>query len=276
VAAAAEREALAGRPSAARSGCEEFRASYRVAHRELHASFSEFCVERGAPPLPADDFIHESEWLNLYLYPDEVDYPRAQPLGPTWHNLQTSVRTTDPAWELPQSLRDGEGPLVYLSLGSLGSADVELMRKLVAELAGAPYRIVVSKGPQHAEFELAENMAGEEFLPQTEVLPKADLVITHGGNNTVTECLHFGKPMVVLPIFWDQHDNAQRIDETGFGARLDTYRHSGEELTTAIDRLLADDELRARLAATSERLRRARGTERAADLLEATVREAGS
>jgi MGT family glycosyltransferase len=265
---------FSGLPSANRSGWEPFREAYREAHRELHASFSEFCVERGAPPPPADDFIHESEWLNLYLYPDEVDYPRARPLGPKWHNLQSSVRETDPAWELPAELREGEGPLLYLSLGSLGSADVELMRKLVAELAEAPYRIVVSKGPQHAEFELAGNMVGEEFLPQTEVLPKVDLVITHGGNNTVTECLHFGKPMVVLPIFWDQHDNAQRIEETGFGARLDTYRHSGEELPGAIDRLLADDSLRARLAATSERLHGARGTERAADLIEATVRDA--
>ncbi len=263
---------FSGFPSAERSGWEEFRAAYREAHRELHASFSEFCVERGAPPLPAEDFIHESERLNLYLYPDEVDYPRARPLGPTWHNLQSSVRTTDPAWELPPALAEREGPLLYLSLGSLGSADVELMRKLIAELAEAPYRIVVSKGPQHAELELADNMAGEEFLPQTEVLPKADLVITHGGNNTVTECLHFGKPMVVLPIFWDQHDNAQRIEETGFGARLDTYRHPGEELTGAIDRLLADAGLRSRLAATAERLQAARGTERAADLIEATVR----
>jgi len=265
---------FSGLPSADRSGWVPFREAYRDAHRELHASFSEFCVERGAPPLPADDFIHESEWLNLYLYPDEVDYPRARPLGPTWHNLQTSVRETDPAWELPEALRDGKGPLLYLSLGSLGSADVELMRKLVAELAEAPYRIVVSKGPQHAEIELAPNMVGEEFLPQTEVLPKVDLVITHGGNNTVTECLHFGKPMVVLPIFWDQHDNAQRIDETGFGARLDTYRHSGEELTGAVDRLLADEGLRSRLAATSKQLHAARGTERAADLIEATVRDA--
>ncbi|HEX3041562.1 MAG TPA: nucleotide disphospho-sugar-binding domain-containing protein [Solirubrobacterales bacterium] len=267
---------FSGLPSDDRGGWEPFWEAYRDAHRELHASFSEFCVERGAPPLSADDFIHESEWLNLYLYPDEVDYPRAQPLGPTWHNLQSSVRSTDPAWELPPELREREGPLVYLSLGSLGSADVELMRKLIAELAAAPYRIVVSKGPQHAEIELAENMAGEEFLPQTEVLPKVDLAITHGGNNTVTECLHFGKPMVVLPIFWDQHDNAQRIDETGFGARLDTYRHGGEELTGAIDRLLADGELRTRLATTSQRLRAARGTERAADLIEATVREAAT
>src|SRR5215218_5222324 len=259
---------FSGLASGDRSGWERFWDAYRDAHAALHASFSEFCVERGAPPLPADDFIHESEWLNLYLYPDEVDYPRAQPLGPTWHNLQTSVRSTDPAWELPQSLQEREGPLVYLSLGSLGSADVELMRKLIAELAEAPYRIVVSKGPQHAELELAENMAGEEFLPQTEVLPKVDLVITHGGNNTVTECLHFGKPMVVLPIFWDQHDNAQRIEETGFGARLDTYGHSGAELTATIERLLGDEALAARLARTSERLQQARGTELAANLIE--------
>jgi len=262
---------FSGLPSDDSSEWDEYWAAFRDAHREMHAAFSEFCRERGAPPLPEDEFIHESEWLNLYLYPDEVDYRRARPLGPTWHNLQASVRATDPAWEVPEKLREGEGPLLYLSLGSLGSADVALMEKLVAELAGAPYRVVVSKGPQADEFELAGNMDGAEFLPQTEILPKVDLVITHGGNNTVTESLYFGKPMVVLPIFWDQHDNAQRLDETGFGVRLDTYRHTGEELTGAIERLLADEALAARLASTSERLQRARGTELAADLIERVV-----
>ena len=111
-------------------------------------------------------------------------------------------------------------------------------------------------------------MVGEEFLPQTSILPQVDLVITHGGNNTVTECLYFGKPMVVLPLFWDQYDNAQRIDETGFGARLATYAHEPAELTAAIDRLLADAALAARLGAVSTRLRAAPGTERAADLIE--------
>jgi len=263
---------FSGLPSDDTGGWDEYWHAYRAAHRELHAEFSEFCQQRGAPPLPPDDFIHESPWLNMYLYPDEVDYRRAQPLGPTWHNLQASVRATDPAWELPEELGDGEGPLVYLSLGSLGSADVALMEELVAELAEAPYRFIVSKGPQHTEFELAANMAGAEFLPQTEILPKVDLVITHGGNNTVTESLYFGKPMVVLPIFWDQHDNAQRIAETGFGARLDTYRHSGEELTGAIERLLGDEVLAARLAQTSERLQSAPGTEKAADLIERVLR----
>ncbi len=259
---------FSGLPSEDRSGWADFIDAYRAAHDEMHADFDQFCQERGAPPLPRDDFIHASPTLNLYLYPEEVDYRRREPLGPTWHNLGASVRATDAEWELPAELAGSDEPLVYLSLGSLGSADVELMRTLVAELAEAPYRFIVSKGPQGDEFELAPNMVGAEFLPQTKVLPQVDLVITHGGNNTVTESLFFGKPMVVLPIFWDQHDNAQRLDETGFGIRVDTYAHRPEDLTGAITRLLDDGALADRLAQTSRRLQDARGTELAADLIE--------
>jgi UDP:flavonoid glycosyltransferase YjiC (YdhE family) len=100
------------------------------------------------------------------------------------------------------------------------------------------------------------------------VLPQVDLVITHGGNNTVTECLWFGKPMVVLPLFWDQYDNAQRIHEEDFGIRLDTYGHEPEELTDAIEKLLADEELAGRLSNVSARLQQRPGTVTAADLIE--------
>jgi UDP:flavonoid glycosyltransferase YjiC (YdhE family) len=111
-------------------------------------------------------------------------------------------------------------------------------------------------------------MWGAEFLPQASILPRADLVLTHGGNNTTTECFHFGKPMVVLPVFWDQYDNAQRVEELGLGRRLDTYRCSEEELAGAIDALLADEVLRRRLDAMAARLRTVPGTVRAADLIE--------
>jgi MGT family glycosyltransferase len=255
---------FSGLPLADSSGWDAFREEYARQVGELQASFSEFCVERGSPPLPGLEFIHESPWLNLTIYPDELDYPRSRPLGERWQNLQTSVRATDAPWA---SQPDGR-KLVYLSLGSLGSADVPLMRRLVAELAETPHRYVVSKGPQHAEYELAGNMVGEEFLPQTSVLPHVDAVITHGGNNTTTECMWFGKPMLVLPVFWDQHDNAQRVHEMGYGIRLPTYDFGDGELAAALDRVLRDEPLRARCAAAGTRLRGRPGTVLAADLIE--------
>ena len=111
-------------------------------------------------------------------------------------------------------------------------------------------------------------MWGAEFLPQTTLLPLVDLVITHGGNNTTTEAFHHGKPMVVLPLFWDQYDNAQRVHETGYGVRLRTYDFEDAELTGAVDRLLADTELRGRMAANAVEIQRRDGRTKAADVLE--------
>ncbi len=251
-----------------RSAWEEHRVEYRRVIDDLQADFSEYCQIRGAPPLPDGELIHSSPWLNLYLYPRELDYSRSRALGPTWHNLESSVRTTDPPWSLPDSLMRSDGALIYVSLGSLGSGDIELMRRLVESLSATRHRYVVSKGPQHDAYELADNMAGQEFLPQTSLLPHVDLVITHGGNNTTTECVHFGKPMVVLPVFWDQHDNAQRVHEAGLGVRIPTYSFTDSVLADAIDRLLDDRGLGGRLDQISHRLQASPGNVRAADLIE--------
>jgi MGT family glycosyltransferase len=245
----------------------EFRAEYDRVHRPMWAEFNAWVTEQGAPPLPDLEFIHTGD-LNLYVYPELADYPRASPLGPRWQRLDSSVRETDEQYTVPAPLAAQDGALIYFSLGSLGSADVPLMRRLIDGLAATPYRYIVSMGPLHAELELAPNMAGAEFLPQTSVIPQADLVITHGGNNTTTECLHFGKPMIVLPLFWDQHDNAQRVAELGLGARLDTYRFSDAELHGALARLLGDHALRDRLATGAAQIQARQGLRRAADLIE--------
>jgi UDP:flavonoid glycosyltransferase YjiC (YdhE family) len=72
----------------------------------------------------------------------------------------------------------------------------------------------------------------------------------------------------VLPLFWDQYDNAQRVDETGFGVRLATYAFEDAELPAAIDRLLGDLELRGRMARTGAEIRARDGVTKAADAIE--------
>jgi MGT family glycosyltransferase len=248
-----------------KSGWGEFREEYSRVHTDMHAAFDEFARERGCPPLPELEFIHRSSYLNLFLYPEAADYERSRPLGPMWERLGSCVRKEGVGeFEVPK----GDGALVYVSLGSLGSADVELMQRLVDLLAEGGYRAIVSKGPQHEEIELRDGQAGGELVPQPALLPLVDAVITHGGNNTVTECLHFGKPMVVLPLFWDQYDNAQRMDELGLGVRLPTFEFEDAQLGEAVDRLVADDDLTARLKQIASQLQADPGTERAAGWIE--------
>ncbi len=263
--------AFSGYPAADPGLWPEFRAEYDRVHRDLWSDFSHWYASQGAQPLPDLEFIGDGQ-VNLYVYPEVADYARTTALGPAWHRIDSSVRQTDAAFSLPGPLAGGDGKLIYFSLGSLGSADVPLMRRVIDCLAETPHRYIVSKGPLHAEIELPGNMWGAEFLPQTSIIPLTDLVITHGGNNTTTECLHFGKPMIVLPLFWDQHDNAQRVAELGLGARLDTYHFTDDQMHAAIGRLLGDESARTRLARSAAQIQAKDGLTAAADLIEKAAR----
>ena len=248
--------------------------AYEKTQRAMWEKFNAWVVSQGAPALPDLDFIHTSKELNMYVYPTELDYTDKRPLGNNWHRIDSSVRSTDAAFELPQEItnRPADSKLIYLSLGSLGSADVDLMKRLISILGKTKHKFIVSKGPQASEYELASNMFGAEFLPQISIIPKVDLVITHGGNNTTTESVHFGKPMIVLPLFWDQYDNAQRVHEKGHGIRLATYAFKDEELTGAIDKLLNDSALLAKLKKIGEAVRSRKGIEEAATKIEALAK----
>jgi UDP:flavonoid glycosyltransferase YjiC (YdhE family) len=263
--------AFSGYPVDDSSGWDEFRAEYLRVHESLLAEFNAFCVDKGFRAHPEGEFQSESPWLNMYLYPREIDYVRVKPLGLTWHRLDSTVRTSERPWDVSEHL-PGEGAVIYLSLGSLGSMDTGLMQRLIDVLATTEHRVIVSMGPLHARLRLGERMTGEQFLPQPSILPQCDLLITHGGNNTISEAFSFGLPTIVLPLFWDQYDNAQRAEDERFGIRLRTYEFEDTELIEGVERLLADSALRARMRAASARLQAEPGRVRGADLVERLAR----
>ena len=57
-------------------------------------------------------------------------------------------------------------------------------------------------------------------MRQVPLLERVDVVVTHGGNNTVQECLAAGRPMVVIPFGGDQLANAHRVEQLGVGVRV--------------------------------------------------------
>jgi MGT family glycosyltransferase len=258
---------LSGLPVADRSGWQAFRDEYRRVHEDLLAEHNAFRTSVGVAPCPPDEFNTHSPWLNLYLFPEVADYPRSQPLDATWHRISSTVRVSEAPFDVQEHVR-GQGKVIYLSLGSLGCMDLGLMQRLIDALGATEHRTIVSMGPLKDQMTLHERQYGDEFLPQPSILPQCDLLITHGGNNTTCEGFHFGLPMIGLPLFWDQYDNAQRLDETGFGRRLPTYDWTEEQLTGAVNDLLADERLAASMREHADAIQRHQGREEAATLLE--------
>jgi MGT family glycosyltransferase len=258
---------LSGLPVADRSGWQAFVEEYHRVHEDLLKEHNAFRESVGVAACPPDEFNTHSPWLNMYLFPEVADYDRRNPLDATWHRLQSTVRTGEESFDVNTKV-PGQGKVVYLSLGSLGCMDVALMQRLIDALGTTEHRAIVSMGPLKDQMTLGPNMYGDEFLPQPSILPQCDLLITHGGNNTTCEGFHFGLPMIGLPLFWDQYDNAQRLDETGFGVRLPTYDWEPAQLTAAVDRLIADEGLAARMKDISATVQADPGHVRGAELIE--------
>lgn len=107
---------------------------------------------------------------------------------------------------------------------------------------------------------------------QLKILPLVDLAIIHGGNNSLTETLYFGKPVIVLPIFADQYDNAQRVHEKGFGNRLNGFTLNKQQLEEAINKLLNDQNSKIKLENISKRINRDLKSGKLVELIENLVK----
>ena len=253
---------------------ERFRTRFNEVIRPLHENFNAFLAEQGEQPYPLGQFFENSPYLNLLLYPEAVRFKRSRPLPPAqFQYLEGCVRQDKP-YAVPQFKAQADAPLVYLSFGSLGAGDVTLLKRLIAALGRIPCRALVNVGGYKDQYAgLPDNVSIDSWFPQPSLIPQVDVVIHHGGNNSFTECLYFGKPAIIMPFAWDGHDNATRVQESGHGFKLSRADWTEAELASRIGNCLHDRALRSRLAATSARMRAQDGPARAAQLLTSLLEE---
>jgi MGT family glycosyltransferase len=250
-------------------GHARFRARFNAVMGPVHDDFNAFLKANGEEPYPPGQFFEASPYLNLLLYPEPVTYARAEPLDPArFQYLEGCVRREEP-YTVPTFARNDDGPLVYVSFGSLGAGDTAVLKRIIAALGASRFRALVNVGDYRGEYsDVPPNVHLASWYPQPSVIPQVDAVIHHGGNNSFTECLYFGKPALIMPYVWDGHDNAMRVQETGHGLRFPRYDWTDDQLIAALERVIADEAMQARLRATSAHMQGRSGPEKAADLLE--------
>ncbi|MGQ7815818.1 nucleotide disphospho-sugar-binding domain-containing protein [Metapseudomonas furukawaii] len=258
-----------------KEGHARFRARFKEVIKPIHEDFNDFLASCGEEPYPLGTFFEESPYMNLLLYPDPVKFERRHPLpAERFHYLQGCVRQDKP-YEIPQFRANNDKPLLYVSFGSLGSGDVDLLQRLIATIGKLPYRALFNVGEYVDRYtDLPDNVVVSNWYPQPSVIAQVDAVIHHGGNNSFTECLYFGKPAIVMPYVWDGHDNAMRAQESGHGFRMHRYDWDAAELAENLALCVGDKALAERLKNTSTYMRSRNGQHDAARILDGVLKNA--
>jgi len=104
-------------------------------------------------------------------------------------------------------------------------------------------------------------------------LEACDIVVCHGGNNTVTEVLTAGLPVLAAPFSTDQFAGADDLRRAGLGDAIDPAAMTADGIATALTALLAGNAAR-RAAALGAELRRVPGAFEAAAALETAAARA--
>ncbi len=216
--------------AAARRATEVFTDAYNETLHELAPGV-------GAVP---DAFAAHGD-LVLYNYPAELHGPIRSARLPRHAFLGSAVRTetADPgvtAW----LARPDRRPLVVVTFGTFLSARSDVLARVAASLRRVDVRVAIAVGANEPAVlgDVPDDWLVRSSLPQVTLLGHADLLITHGGNNSVTEALTFGVPMLVLPFSTDQFDGAAAVERSLSGLALDPNSASRPLIAGAVRGLL--------------------------------------
>lgn len=178
--------------------------------------------------------------LLVHNYPEELVATERLALLPPNLFLGASLREESPVAHVDDWLASSDEPFVYVSFGSFLSVRDDVLARVVGALKQANVRAAVATGS--ADVTTLGSMPNDwlvaEFLPQITLLKSAALAVTHGGNNSVTEALTWGVPLVVLPFSTDQFAGAEALERVGFGTSLAPNDATVAELKDAIEHML--------------------------------------
>lgn len=173
--------------------------------------------------------------------------------------------------ELADDIRDfcrfGTAPIAF-TLGTGMTHAAGFFRAAVAacELVGAR-GLLLTKYAHQLPDPLPPNIRHCAYAPFRHLLPLCGAVVHHGGIGTTAAALGAGIPQLILPMAWDQPDNAERVRRLGVGACLGRRKRTAGHLSRALVRLMTP-ETRARCQVIADRVREADGFEAAARWVE--------
>ncbi len=206
--------------------------------------------------------------------PREFDFPRTR-LPECFHYVGPLRRTPLHPISFPWDRLDGR-PVIYASLGTLQNSREAVFRCFAEACLGLDAQLVISHGGGLSQVEAAGlpgNPLVVDYAPQSDVLARAHLTITHAGLNTVLDSLSNGVPLVTVPITYEQPAIARRVEWTGAGRSLSLARLDTAVLKGSVRAVLQQAHYRLAAGRIANAIGDAGGVKQAADVIEHVIGE---
>jgi UDP:flavonoid glycosyltransferase YjiC (YdhE family) len=172
--------------------------------------------------LPPDPGLERSEqFLYLVGFPASFD-PPGLPRGATHRRIRPLVLEPDAGTSAPPAEKDR--PLVHATLGTVFNKKPRVLQAIIDALAEEELDLIVAVGSDGDPDQLtaAANTRIERFVSHPDLLPRCDLLITHGGPGTAMAAASAGVPACLLPISADQPLTSVGYASTGAAINLAT------------------------------------------------------
>jgi len=164
--------------------------------------------------------------------------------------------------EDPSYLQNENEKIIFVSMGTIFNQQLEIYNLCIEALKDFKGKVILSIGKNTKPEELAhipENFVVKQYVPQLEILKRADLFITHGGMNSSSEGLYYDTPLVVIPMAVDQFMVGDRVQELGAGVKLDKNNVSAELIKNTVNDVLTTHTYKQHAQQIGESLRSAGG-----------------
>jgi UDP:flavonoid glycosyltransferase YjiC (YdhE family) len=222
---------------------------------------------RAAVGLAPMDRLHggiSAELALVATFP-QLEYPRRWPAG---------VHVTGPMeFEVPYpdiELPEGDEPLVLVAPSTAQDPGLRLLKVSLDALAAEPVRVVATANRRNGAPlpDAPPNAVVLDWLPYSQVMREAALVVCHGGHGTVARALAAGTPVLCCPAVGDMAENAARVSWAGAGLMLPWRLTRPVPLRAAVRRILGDPRFATRAREVATWAQENDGAERGAALVE--------
>ena len=179
--------------------------------------------------------------------------------------------------ELSDFLESGPPPIVF----TLGSSAVWIGRDFFRESIEAAKRlgqraVLLIGDERNHPGELPDDMIAVDYVPYETLMPRASVVVHHGGVGTTSQGLLAGVPTLIVPFAFDQSDNAEHASRLGVSRTVYRNKYRAPRVASELGKLLHEPSYAERARVVSRQLQQENGGVRAADLIEQVLDGTGN